>query len=536
MANNKLEYTLSLKDLFSKKMRDAVGSTEALDKKMSSLGSKIAGIAAGIGVGSLVKSMIEVGSSFELAEVQLTTLLKSSYAAKEVFADLQKESTTSPFGFDTLLKGNAALISTGLSAKDAKKDFNSLANAISATGGNEDALQRMVFNLQQIKNVGASSALDIKQFGYAGINIYTLLSKYYAKNHIALKNQKADYEQITGALQLASEKGGQYFGALANASNTTAGRISNLKDSLMVMAGTIFEQLKPAINGIVSGLTSMMSWVGKNISGIIFWTKVLIPMVLLWKIWASRIVIATIATKAYTVATELSLAWEIARAEGLGIVTAAQWALNVAMNANPIGIVITLIGGLVAILGVLWMRMKSIEELHNESLAKNTQQAYKSEAESIEFLAGKYEKLGYSKEKALSKSVGIAEKTLGADLASLKSQDRNSMSESQKRIYDSQLNSLGGRGQAIRSAKMGGVSSLSGSSGGGSGSSKSSSMGSGVDVTGQRPQSLTINITKLVEALNINTSNITEGYAKIKEGVSKALLEAVNDVNLMQTA
>lgn len=68
------------------------------------------------------------------------------------------------------------------------------------------------------------------------------------------------------------------------------------------------------------------------------------------------------------------------------------------------------------------------------------------------------------------------------------------------------------------------------------GSSKSSSMGSGVDVTGQRPQSLTINITKLVEALNINTSNITEGYAKIKEGVSKALLEAVNDVNLMQTA
>jgi hypothetical protein len=65
---------------------------------------------------------------------------------------------------------------------------------------------------------------------------------------------------------------------------------------------------------------------------------------------------------------------------------------------------------------------------------------------------------------------------------------------------------------------------------------KSSSMGSGVDVTGQRPQSLTINITKLVESLNVNTTNLKEGAGAIKEAIAKVLLEAVNDVNLMQTA
>jgi hypothetical protein len=61
-------------------------------------------------------------------------------------------------------------------------------------------------------------------------------------------------------------------------------------------------------------------------------------------------------------------------------------------------------------------------------------------------------------------------------------------------------------------------------------------MGSGVDVTGQRPQSLTINITKLVESLNVNTTNLKEGAGAIKEAIAKVLLEAVNDVNLMQTA
>ncbi|MGY0034433.1 hypothetical protein [Pedobacter sp. NJ-S-72] len=49
--------------------------------------------------------------------------------------------------------------------------------------------------------------------------------------------------------------------------------------------------------------------------------------------------------------SQIAIGFEIARAEGLGLVAAAQWALNAAMNANPIGILITaiglLIGGLV---------------------------------------------------------------------------------------------------------------------------------------------------------------------------------------------
>ncbi len=69
-----------------------------------------------------------------------------------------------------------------------------------------------------------------------------------------------------------------------------------------------------------------------------------------------------------------------------------------------------------------------------------------------------------------------------------------------------------------------------------SNSSTSKTLGTGTEVTGQRPQSLTINITKLVESLNVQTTNMTEGTAKIKEMVSKALIEAVNDANLTAMA
>jgi hypothetical protein len=534
MANNNLEYTLSLKDLFSKKMQEAASNTSKLDDKMSGLKSKLAGLAAGVGITSFAKSVIEVGSSFELAEVQLKTLLKSSLAAKSVFQDLQDESTRSPFGFDTLLKGNAALISTGISANQAKKDFNALANAISATGGTEDALQRMVFNLQQIKNTGQATSTDIKQFGMAGINIYKILDVYYKKNNISLKEQKGNYEQITGALELASQKGGAYFGALANASNTTAGRISNLKDSFMVMQDAIFNNAKPAINSIVSGLSSLMNYIKDNISGITFLLKVLIPVIAAYKLWAARIVIATVATKAYTIATTLATAWEMARAEGLGIATAAQWALNVAMNANPIGAVIVAITALVAILAVLISQYKTVQELHNESLQKNQQQGFNDEAKAVENLASKYEKLGMSKEKATEKAISVSKQMLKSDLEDLKRQ--NPITDAEKRIYQKRMSVLGGRGAALES--LGGGSSTLGASGvdGAGGASTTKSLGTGTEVTGQRPQSLTINITKLVESLNVQTTNLTEGTAKIKEMVSKALLKTVNDANLTAMA
>ena len=66
--------------------------------------------------------------------------------------------------------------------------------------------------------------------------------------------------------------------------------------------------------------------------------------------------------------------------------------------------------------------------------------------------------------------------------------------------------------------------------------STSKSLGTGTEVTGQRPQAINISINKLVESLNVNSTNITEGTAKIKELVSKAILEAVNDVNLTAMA
>ena len=111
-----------------------------------------------------------------------------------------------------------------------------------------------------------------------------------------------------------------------------------------------------------------------------------------------------------------------------------------------------------------------------------------------------------------------------------------------KEDYTNQLSQLKGAMDILKGNKdianmKENKSLLGGESAGLEGSkSTSKSLGTGTEVTGQRPQALTINITKLVESLNVNSTNITEGTAKIKELVSKAILEAVNDVNLTAMA
>ena len=209
---------------------------------------------------------------------------------------LREEATKSPFDFKTILMGNKALISAGENAENAKINFNALANAIAATGGGNDELQRMVFNLQQIKNTGEATSVDIKQFAIAGINIYKVLEDYSLKRHIQLDKEKISYEQITEALKFAASEAGIYYNGLSNLANTTSGRLSNLGDAFDNLSYVIFNTLKPAIDGIVTGITSFMNAIQNH-----------------------QQLFAFIVGAVGTFATALV------------ITTAAQWALNTAM-------------------------------------------------------------------------------------------------------------------------------------------------------------------------------------------------------------
>ena len=222
-------------------------------------------------ISEVTKMGVEYNAQIETYQTALTTLTGSAEEANKIIEQVKKDAASTPFEVASLVKGNQLLISAGLSAEQARDDILALGNAISATGGGEEELSRMVINLQQIKNVGKASALDIKQFAYAGIDVYGLLADYTGKTREEVTDLEISYEDLTGALKFASKEGGKYFNAMEKQSKTFNGQLSNLKDNFMAFLGEVTiplftflkDEVLPVINGILDGTLGIDEGINK---------------------------------------------------------------------------------------------------------------------------------------------------------------------------------------------------------------------------------------------------------------------------------
>jgi len=273
MANEQAQYIIELKDLVSSKL-DAMNSRlDATNSKFNNVQKKAEGglglgklgaIAGGFFAFSKIKEygseILAVGSKYESLGIQMTNLTGSAEAGANMFAKIREDALVSPFGVDELATANTMLVSTGLSADDARKDILALSNAVAYAGKGNDELIRMSANLQQIKNIGKASALDIKQFGYAGINIYGAIAKASGKTTQEVKGMEVSYELLSKSLRIAQEEGGAFYGGLSSMADSTSVKVSNLGDSMKEMFNDLFLAAKPFIDVTIGGLNSVIQW------------------------------------------------------------------------------------------------------------------------------------------------------------------------------------------------------------------------------------------------------------------------------------
>lgn len=538
-----LNYTLSLKDLFSKKMQGAVDATNKMDSSMSGIGSKLAAIGASIGLTALGKSMVTTGAKFDSYKLQLETLLGSQQKASDAFNAIKEDAAKTPFDVASLTQANTMLISAGVGANDARKTIMDLGNAIASTGGGSDELSRMSVNLQQIKTLGKASAMDIKQFAFAGIPIYQMLAKTTGKSVEQLRTMDITYEQLSNSFAKAREKGGMFFGGLEKQSASVGGQLSNLGDQFTNTLVSFYDRLKPAISSIINLISKLLSWVDKNKETIIMFGKMVMligSIALGYALWTTKSVILTAATVAYNTVLELQLAYTMAAAEGMGFLEAAQWALNVAMSANPIGIVVAALAALVVAIGAVIANYQRLKEEYQTDIQKAQEKAIKSEISSVETLADRYLKLGLAKNKqnALDKAIAFEKNAIAKDQNDWLKKSYDETDPEKKLAAKRKLTELGSSLNALDNKSnfeeylAGGKKNANGLIGGGGGGGGGGALGTGVNISAARPQSLVININELVHELKVQAGNLTESTMKIKEEVSKIFLEMVNDANL----
>ena len=269
-----------------------IGNTNSVAGGSQRGGLGIGGIAMGSMIGGLATGAITMGAQYitdgigtmiqksmdkETAINGLSTFLGKDQA-NATYKNIEKDAESTPFDTASLLEVNRSLISAGLNAKTARTDSMNLANAIVAVGGSNDTLTRMAANMQQIKTLGKASAIDVKQFGMAGINIYELLSRSTGKSIDQVREMDVTYEQLSAALAMGAGKGGLYYKALENAQNSLQGKWSNVQEKmtntlarigtafgpliLKVLDGVlvVFEKVEPYIIMLESGINKMVTY------------------------------------------------------------------------------------------------------------------------------------------------------------------------------------------------------------------------------------------------------------------------------------
>lgn len=211
------------------------------------------------GVEQIARAGIEFNAKMEQYQTAFKTLLGSEEEAAKVMAQIREDAARTPFDVDSLTQATQMLVSTGMSADSARGDVLNLANAIAATGGGSAELSRMAANMQQVKNVGKATAMDIRQFAMAGINIYGLLADATGKTTEEVKDMEVSYELLSAALAKAAEDGGKYAGAMEAQSQTFQGRISTLKDNAMLLVGSLTGDLFNQLS--TTALPMVIGWV-----------------------------------------------------------------------------------------------------------------------------------------------------------------------------------------------------------------------------------------------------------------------------------
>lgn len=253
-ANNGMDgFASSTDKASSKSLASAIAQGTVMAGIFSKLGSAALGAAEGF-----ISSGIEYNAQIEKYTTGFTNMLGSAEAAQQVMSQIQEDAAKTPFDVASLTQANQYLISAGENASYARDTIMALGDAVSATGGGNDELNRMSQNLQQIANTGKATAADIKQFAYAGIDVYGILADYTGKSTTEVQKMTISYDLLTQALQAASEEGGRYYNSMDTQSQTMNGRISTLKDNVSQLAGLLTGDLSSGIGVVIGNLNDML--------------------------------------------------------------------------------------------------------------------------------------------------------------------------------------------------------------------------------------------------------------------------------------
>jgi tape measure domain-containing protein len=267
MSDKKVEYILSLKDLFSSKIKAATSSTERLNSVVNNTQKSFTGLGSalgiGIGVGGMVafgKSVVDSLSNYEYFSSSLRTLMKGDAgAAKALEEQLVKTAATTPFSLVEIQDATKQLMAYGFAGGEVVKNIKMLGDVASAL---KIPFQDIAYLYGTLKTQGRAYQRDILQFQQRGVPVVEELAKQFgvSKSEITkmVSEGKIGFSEVEKAFKTMTAEGGMFFNMMDSQSKTVGGQISNLGDNWEQLKVNIGKSQRGIIAGTVSFLNSLV--------------------------------------------------------------------------------------------------------------------------------------------------------------------------------------------------------------------------------------------------------------------------------------
>lgn len=317
----------------------AVEEGNRIDDTFKKIGAAAATMFAAAQMKDFVVQVANVRGEFQKLEIAFKTMLGSEEKAVALMNQLVKTAATTPFGMNDIANSAKQLLAYGLEADKVNETLIRLGDI---AAGLSIPINDLAYLYGTTMVQGRLYTQDLNQFLGRGIPLMAELAAQFGVAESEVKKLveegKVGFPQVQQAIFNLTNEGSKFGGLMAAQSQTISGQISNIEDQIEQM----FNEIGKSSEGVISDALSLTSSLIEHWETI---GKVLLTVIATYGTYKAAVLLVAAAHK-------LMAIWQTAQAF-LALVPAVRSAkdamllFNMACKANPLGLVLSVLGAAV---------------------------------------------------------------------------------------------------------------------------------------------------------------------------------------------
>ena len=214
---------------------------------------------------SFTKQVYEIRGQYELLERSLGVLVNSFERGSQIFQELNQMSIESPFTLMELAGAAKQLTAYNFAANEVVETTRRLADISAALGV---PMERLTYNLGQIRAQTVLTARDARDFANAGLPIVASLAEHFTELegkivttgdvYDRMSKKMVSYSDVMAVLNKMTDEGGKFFEFQAKQAETLRVQMANLNLAWNNMLNDIGKSNQGLLTLPISGLKALL--------------------------------------------------------------------------------------------------------------------------------------------------------------------------------------------------------------------------------------------------------------------------------------